>query len=188
MRVNGEILDRTTSYFQEALSDDLDSFIDRARTALKGVQYDTLVGTGMSGALIVPTLARALDQHWLIVRKPKDGSHSWHPFIGKLGRRWIFVDDFIDSGATRKRVLAAIQKEAESFDFKTTYVGDYLYVDYPSTFQPARKSRSSNYLKSAYTAADFSSASSMPLSSIFPPVLTVEEEDMLVNFLGERSR
>lgn len=178
MFVAGEIMDCTSTYFQEALTDDTESFIDRAREALKPVQYDTLVGTGMSGALVVPMLARALGKTWIVIRKPGEQSHEWRLLIGKLGRRWVFVDDFIDSGSTRKRVRGVIKEETTAVGFETTYVGDYLYVDYPHKFQPARKPRSSNYLKSAYKSSAPSS-----LAAIIPPpsMLTEDEEKWLFN-------
>lgn len=104
-----------------------DQIIEMARFYLKGVPYDTMVGTGLSGALIVPTLARALDKYWLIVRKPDDHSHAGIPAEGTLGERWIFVDDFIQSGKTRRRVIETVKAIAQDYDRQIVHVGDYLY-------------------------------------------------------------
>src|SRR4051812_16554608 len=89
-------------YLGEAFSDP-SVLIEEAKRTIKG-KYDTLVGTGLSGSLVIPLLARGLDCDWLIVRKENDGSHSTKPAEGRLGRRWLFVDDFIASGATLRRV------------------------------------------------------------------------------------
>ena len=79
---------------------DFETILAAAQKALKGKRYDTLVGIGLSGAIVVPRLAASLGKHALFIRKPNDGSHSWLPAEGTLGHQWIFVDDFIDTGAT----------------------------------------------------------------------------------------
>jgi hypothetical protein len=108
-----------------------------ARLALKGVDYDTMIGTGLSGALMVPTLARALRKKWAIIRKPDDGSHSEARYEGTIGSRWIFVDDFVSSGQTRDRVIREVERivsvhnlahsDYELHPFETRMVGSYLY-------------------------------------------------------------
>lgn len=112
----------------EALSDEL-----------AGVVYDTLIGTGLSGALVIPGLARELDKFWAIVRKPTDQSHSDKVIEGEIGALWLFVDDFTATGATRERVEAAVKKAGRrlrsGFDFGTfpralespIMVGAYYY-------------------------------------------------------------
>jgi adenine/guanine phosphoribosyltransferase-like PRPP-binding protein len=123
-------------YLYEAMGDPKvlrDDF--KRRMTRQHIQYDTLVGTGLSGALVVPTLARALHKKWLIVRKDNDSSHAYNQVEGDLGRRWMFVDDLIATGSTRQRVKDAVRDFAADADFKTTYVGDYLYTTgqfYPS--------------------------------------------------------
>lgn len=95
-----------------------------ARKALERVSYDTMVGTGLSGALVVPALARELGVHWLIVRKDGDGSHSHLNVEGDLGQKWLFVDDFLASGATLSRVYSRVTERAGN---RSTFVGCYLY-------------------------------------------------------------
>lgn len=146
-------LEFSTGYMDKAFRDP-GEIIDGARKALRGVRYDTLVGTGMSGAVIVPTLARALRKKFLIVRKDEDtmSSHSNLKWVGELGKRWVFVDDFISGGGTYARVRDGVQEAAEfwrkddrpilSWDeegarvygestrepFETTHVGNFMYA------------------------------------------------------------
>lgn len=115
------------SGYMSAVYDDTNSLINRAHVALRGVDYDTMVGTGLSGSLIIPILARAFDKHWLLIRKDNDGTHSCRIAEGNLGQRWIFVDDFISSGDTRDRVRTKVGQIAQTSGYGTTYVGDYLY-------------------------------------------------------------
>lgn len=71
------------------------------------LQYDTIVGTGLSGTLVVPALAVALSKHFLIVRKSVEHNHSGQ-HEGLFGRRWVFVDDLIASGDTLRTVRGKI--------------------------------------------------------------------------------
>ncbi len=42
------------------------------------------------------------------MRKPNESGHSTEDVEGTLGRRWVFVDDFVSSGATLQRVIHAV--------------------------------------------------------------------------------
>lgn len=95
----------------------------------KDLKFDTLVGSGLSGTIAVTELARRLDKHYLVVRKENDGTHSAHPVEGKLGKRWLFVDDTVSSGRTFCRVWNVIDKLRYSRGFSTEYVGRVLYTD-----------------------------------------------------------
>ena len=106
---------------------DTETLATAARAALGDVEFDTMVGTGLSGALVIPRIADALGVAWMVVRKDNDGSHASTRGEGTLGRRWLFVDDFISSGATYKRVQRAILVLAELRNFKTEHVGAYEY-------------------------------------------------------------
>jgi orotate phosphoribosyltransferase len=114
------------SYFAEVFNDRT-KILRPARRLLKNVDFDTLIGTGLSGSLIVPILADGLKRHWAVVRKDNDGSHSSREIEGRIGERWIFVDDFISSGATRRRVIDAVTNTMKYYGYKTEYVGAYLY-------------------------------------------------------------
>lgn len=93
--------------------------------------FDTLVGVGVSGAVIVPTLARLLGVHFAIVRKDNDGTHGWHKVEGMVGEKWLFVDDLVSSGGTVRRVIWVM---ADIFPHSQP-VGSYLY--HSKEFNPA---------------------------------------------------
>lgn len=122
---------RISAFYLEDVVERLDSLIERAQTRLAAnpVDFDTLVGTGLSGALVVPRIADALGVNWLMARKPNDGTHSSKRVEGSIGRRWLFVDDLIDSGLTLKRAIAAVEAETASRKWRTSFVGSYLYLD-----------------------------------------------------------
>ena len=101
-----------TGYLDAALTD-LEGVLDNAERILADVDYDTLVGTGFSGALVVPALALRLGKQFVLVRKENDGSHHSGRMIGQLGKRWVFLDDFVSSGTTRKRVRRAVHLSCE---------------------------------------------------------------------------
>lgn len=117
-----------SGYLSKAFSS-VDTLVDEAREALKGVEFDTIIGTGLSGGLVVPTLARALGKHFAIARKPQAESHGSYQVEGTIGDLWIFVDDFIDSGQTLKRVVKTVENASKSewHLFSTQYVGTYQY-------------------------------------------------------------
>lgn len=94
-----------------------------ARLNKEGVSFDTLIGTGLSGTIVVPTLARMLAvPAWAIVRKEYT-PHSSAEIEGSVGWRWLFVDDFVSTGATKARVKACVERVVP----KSTYVGTYAY-------------------------------------------------------------
>lgn len=99
---------------------DFDTLAENFRSEVKDVEFDTLVGRGLSGAIVVPRLAALLGVKWLIVRKPGDSSHSCKRAEGYLGKRWLFVDDFILSGETYGEVVKAIRSICEqgAYDYK----------------------------------------------------------------------
>lgn len=113
------------SYFSRAFNSNMDAMTERLGDILTehdGPRADTFVGSGLSGALVVPTLARALGRHWAIVRKD-DGSHSSRRIEGEIGERWLFVDDFIEGGATLRRVRDMVERHAPG----TEWVGSFEY-------------------------------------------------------------
>ena len=120
-------------YLGRAFGASLDAMTERLRDILTDASgpghVDTFVGTGLSGALVVPTLARALGRHWAIVRK-QDGSHSSRRIEGEIGERWLFIDDFIEGGATLHRVREAVELHASG----TKWVGTFEYEK--DTYRP----------------------------------------------------
>lgn len=131
---DGQFTDSHASYLSQIFTHP-ERVISDATVALANVDYDTIIGTGVSGALAVQLLARALGKHYAIVRKPKDGTHSMNAIEGRVGRRWVFVDDLIASGTTARRVIDSIKQHSELYGWATKRVGSYLYED--RRFYPA---------------------------------------------------
>jgi orotate phosphoribosyltransferase-like protein len=100
--------------------------IQLAEKALFEVDFDTVVGIGLSGALIVPQMAAAFGKNFAIVRKV-DNTHSDQPVEGHIGARWLFVDDLICTGSTYKHVVNKMKLTAELYSHDTQHVGAYLY-------------------------------------------------------------
>jgi phosphoribosylpyrophosphate synthetase len=129
-------------YFDEALFE-TDEMLHDATEKLRNVRFDTLVGTGVSGTVFVPLLARELGKSWIIVRKERS-EHSRSMLEGQLGRRWIFVDDLIDTGKTLRHVKKTIKSELsrdQRSPWRTVFGGSYLYRD--DEFEPARRPKDS---------------------------------------------
>lgn len=80
-----------------------------AQRVLRNVEFDTMVTRGLSGAVVVPEMARSMNKRWMVIRKPGENTHDDHPALGVLGRRWIFVDDFIASGKTLYATQQAVE-------------------------------------------------------------------------------
>lgn len=113
-------------YFREAVFNPKLT-LDLAQERLKGVEFDTIIGTGMSGGIIIPLLANRMHKHFALIRKDRDGSHSGSPFVGNIGHRFIFVDDFISTGATFWRVIDRMDRIANDYERHVEYVGTYTY-------------------------------------------------------------
>ena len=106
----------------------LKGIIDSTKKALRQVNFEGFVGTGLSGTMVVPALAYVMEKRFAIVRKPDDrGHHSSGTVESGLRHddRWIFIDDFISSGATLARVISCMT----SHSCDATYIGRYLYND-----------------------------------------------------------
>lgn len=101
------VYNSTSGYFSDAFGD-WDQFMHNATVRLGEVDFDTVIGTGMSGTLVVPRLAADLDVYWAVVRKPGVKAHSSKAVEGRVGKRWLFVDDFVSSGETYQRVRHAV--------------------------------------------------------------------------------
>jgi adenine/guanine phosphoribosyltransferase-like PRPP-binding protein len=121
------------------------ALVRRAKNALADVDFDTFVGTGVSGALVVPMLADAMRKNFLLVRKDGDSPHAAYSVVGTIGERWIFVDDFISGGATIRRVWKAVAGLRSKYGYRfeqghtIEYVGACLYNHLPDRpfFYPA---------------------------------------------------
>lgn len=119
------------TYYMDTALFNLAEVIDTAKKRLADVEFDTLVGTGFSGGVVIPALALAMDKKFVLIRKETDDSHHGKgKILGELGARWVFVDDFVSSGRTRKRVIEKIAQAAPDSSAVTTMAGQYMYVNY----------------------------------------------------------
>lgn len=129
-----------SGYFSRAFGN-LDDIASKMLEKVESVEFDTMVGTGLSGTLVVPTLARAFGTYWAIVRK-EHSPHTSNLIEGEIGQKWLFVDDLICSGETRRRVKDVIsglkvRNPEDYYDvhpIQTEYVGSYLYEQ--NTYDP----------------------------------------------------
>jgi orotate phosphoribosyltransferase len=98
---------------------------------LSGVDFDTIVFRGMSGALIAPTVAHRLKKCITISRKENDSSHNGGGIIeGNVDiQKYIILDDFISTGNTIKAILLAFQRSCIFREklVKPKCVGVFLY-------------------------------------------------------------
>lgn len=123
----------TTGYMDCAV-DDLSAICEQARIDLArtGVDFDTIVGTGFSGGIVIPMLATLLGKKWVLIRKEGDDSHHGPGrLLGHLGERWLFVDDFVSTGRTYRRVVKKINEASVGHyrgPFRTDHVGAYQYA------------------------------------------------------------
>lgn len=116
-----------TYYFDEAILN-LPKVIEDAKAELEKVEFDTLVGTGFSGGIVIPSLALAMGKKFVLIRKETDDSHHGKGrMVGQLGTAWVFVDDFISSGTTRRRVMDKVAEAVAETGQPTTMVGQYMY-------------------------------------------------------------
>lgn len=120
------------SYFSAAfMRDETAEIVRWFRNNVDTNKFDLIVGTGLSGALMVPLLARATKKRFVIVRKG-ESTHSTSAIEGyaEFQDRWIFVDDFMETGSTRKRVQALIDQELNKgrHQLSLKYVGDVWYM------------------------------------------------------------
>lgn len=103
----------TNTYLHGALAlPKLLECLRNAKKRLKGVEFDAVAVTGVSGIAFGAVLAFALKKHLVVVRKEESPpSHSWKPVEGPVKvTNYLFVDDLVDSGDTFRRVVAAVAK------------------------------------------------------------------------------
>lgn len=66
-------------------------------------KFDTIIYTGLSGAVVAIPLAQRLGKTLCCVRKEK--SHSSHQLEGILGKKSLVIDDFVESGKTLEYIF-----------------------------------------------------------------------------------
>jgi hypothetical protein len=79
--------------------------IEYAVRALKGHDFDSIAFSGMSGALIGPPVALAMDKTFLMVRKEGVDTHSYLTVEGDYAaKKYVILDDFSETGRTALRI------------------------------------------------------------------------------------
>lgn len=124
-----DFLDCQCSYMEKIVLNPSQVALD-ALDNLQGIEFDTMVGRGLSGALVIPKLADHFGVHWYIVRKPTDSSHSTLLGEGRMGRKWLFVDDLISSGTTLHHTTLAIEELCKRMNWQTEFAGAYLFGEF----------------------------------------------------------
>jgi len=119
------MLDKTTKL------EHIEKAVESLQEVDKTTPFDAIAFTGMSGAAMAFPLAIKLEKDLIMVRKPSSSSHSDYDVEGQnQSKNYIIVDDFPETGATKKRIIAAVEKFCGA-----TYVGVYFYSR--SGFKPA---------------------------------------------------
>lgn len=114
-------------------------FLHQAMQTLRGVEFDTIACSGVSGIVMGAILSRAFFKPLTVVRKPDDQSnHSSRSVetnldLGNPDVSFLVVDDFMLSGRTRNRILAALNHWR--FAGLYSYLGDKLVRE--EEFEPA---------------------------------------------------
>jgi Orotate phosphoribosyltransferase len=91
-------------------------------------EFDTMVGVGLSGALVIPRAAEILGKKWAIVRKEGESRNSGNIIEGEIGETWLFVDDFISSGRTIRHAYSTVNGETMmSAGRSPDFIGAYFY-------------------------------------------------------------
>ncbi len=94
----------------------------------KGVEFDTVAFSGMSGALFAPVLAHKMSKEMILVRKPQrdEMRHSSHDQEGYSdAERVLIVDDICSSGKTVERIMEGVKEFAP----RAKFVGAYFYAN-----------------------------------------------------------
>jgi hypothetical protein len=122
-----------SGYLDQILQTDrLRETSEKAALILAGLDFDAIAFSGMSGALIAPVLALALNKTLIMVRKFGDDSHSVEQRNGALvegdfgAHRYVIVDDLISSGRTARYIRDQIAAEWKEFGFRAVppvYIG-----------------------------------------------------------------
>lgn len=93
-------------YLQNAIENFVNTVAMAARQIKKsGVKFDAIAVTGYSAATIGSAVAFALGKKIIVVRKESENRHSQNKVEGERNQTFIFVDDFVASGATLDRVI-----------------------------------------------------------------------------------
>jgi orotate phosphoribosyltransferase-like protein len=120
--------DNIESSYLDALLDpgSLRKVLIRAKKCVVNLSYDSVAFRGMSGTILGPSMALRLNKNMIMVRKKNAGSHSLKDVEGfSKSKKYIIVDDFIDSGKTVCEIITSIKK----FSPKAKCIGILICCD-----------------------------------------------------------
>lgn len=106
--------------------DDLAKTVERTAKALleHKDRFDFIAVRGCSGMLVGAPVSLKIDKPLVVVRKPEERSHGRGLVNYQHAEgRYIFLDDFISSGATERATREALRENAPD----TEYVGSFEY-------------------------------------------------------------
>lgn len=109
--------------------DDLAETVTKTVAALKPVrsEFDVIAVAGMSGVIVGAPAALRLRKPLVVIRKATDDSHHGkNQIINRdrlIGKRAMFLDDFVSNGDTQTRVTERVDVCGGRV------VGTYLYRD-----------------------------------------------------------
>lgn len=120
-----------TLYLNELDPVDAINAVQGTTRAIRDLHFDAIAFSGMSGALVAPSVAMALRKPMILARKDTDDSHAGRGVVeGALDAdTYIIIDDFISYGDTVRRIHSSITTAAEKHirPHKIICVGIYLY-------------------------------------------------------------
>lgn len=102
--------------------------VKNAKKDLKGVKFDVIACAGVSGMLVAPVLAFSMRKRIIVVRKDITGTHSSFIIEGNIATcdRVLLVDDFVDTGKTRDRMIKHLHGKKE---WALDIIGTYEYSE-----------------------------------------------------------
>lgn len=124
-----------SEYLSELFSTTLrKQVVKKFKELCKEVNFDAIVVSGTSGLVMGGILAHACNKQLIVVRKPKETTHTnllvegeFNP-ASKGPTKCLFVDDFITTGATVARVFEAM-KSMKYHQYE--WVGVFLWKSVP---------------------------------------------------------
>ncbi len=87
--------------------------VEKAVRILRQYEFEAIAFRGVSGALIAPLIAMEMGKSLIVVRKSSESAHSRCMVEGDCAvKRFVIVDDFIDSGDTVRAILNEVDEFA----------------------------------------------------------------------------
>ena len=80
-------------------------------------EFDSIVVSGYSMALIGSIVAHELKKNIVLVRKDGDNAHSDYVTEGLLKQRCVFIDDLVATAATFQYVYTQLKKSKRNYSW-----------------------------------------------------------------------